>query len=374
MAKGPAPGLIIGSRYQLVEIAGSGGMADVWRGRVRGYGNFERAVAIKQMHPALASQPNYVRMFAEEARLGAALHSTNIAEVYDFVADGGNYYMVLEWVEGIDLGSWIRHHISGGEQTKWELVAAISIGVLRGLAAAHDRRDVLGNVVPVVHRDVSPHNVLLTTRGVAKIIDFGLALAPDRTEEMTEPGVVKGKMSYLAPEIVTGGKPRPASDQFAMGSVMWESFVGRKLFDGATDYETFVKLRECRVQPLRPLRPDLPPQLVALVQKALSPMPENRFASAADMAAQISGVLKKAQTRKDWHTLLAQSVVDVKAASKNSARREVSAVTPVVDFDLPSAFAEEAPRMQQLPLPDEKPRGLWHRLSSMARRRPTHME
>jgi len=372
MAKGPAPGLIVGTRYQLVEIAGSGGMADVWRGRVRGHGNFERPIAIKQMHPSLANQHNYVRMFAEEARLGADLQSSNIAEVYDFVAENGNYYMILEWIEGVDLGTWIRYHSTRNEATKWELVAAICIGVLRGLAAAHERRDTFGNAVPVVHRDVSPHNVLLTTRGIAKIIDFGLALAPDRTEEMTEPGVVKGKMSYLAPEIVGGGKPRPESDQFAVGSVMWEALVGRKLFDGATDYETFVKLRECRVQPLRPLRPDLPPQLVALIQKALSPVPENRFASARDMAAQISAVLKKAQTRKDWHDVLAHSVVDVRAAAAlSSTLGDVSAVTPVADFDLGSS--EEAPRMQALLTPDEKPRSLWHRLSSMARRRPTQM-
>jgi eukaryotic-like serine/threonine-protein kinase len=207
MVKGPGPGLIVGGRYQLVEIAGSGGMADVWRGRVRGHGSFERTVAIKQMHPALASQPSYVKMFAEEARLGADLRSTNIAEVYDFVAEGGNYYMILEWIEGVDLGTWVRHHAAHSEPTKWELIAAIGVGILRALAAAHERRDQLGNLVPVVHRDVSPHNVLLTTQGVAKLIDFGLALAPDRTEDTTEPGVVKGKMSYLAPEIVAGGRP-----------------------------------------------------------------------------------------------------------------------------------------------------------------------
>lgn len=365
MAKAPGPGLVIGSRYQLVEVAGSGGMADVWRGRVRGHNGFARPVAIKQMHTALASEANYVRMFSEEARVGAALTSPHLAEVYDFVEDAGNYYMVLEWVEGVDLGTWIRHHMARREPTKWELVAALGIGLLRGLSAAHEHRDQFANVAPIVHRDVSPHNVLLTQRGVTKLIDFGLAFASDRTEEMTEPGVVKGKMSYLAPEIVLGGRPIPASDQFAAASVLWEALVGRKLFDGATDYEVFVKLRECRVQPLRPLRPDVPPQLVALIQKALAPRPENRFASTAEMGSQLAQLLKKLPNRKDWHAVLAQSVADARRTNHRMPT-DISQITPIADLD---PLPEEPPRMGAPPTPDEKPRGLWHRLSALARRR-----
>src|SRR6188768_715431 len=245
MAEEPRLGLIVGGRYELIEIAGRGGMADVWRGRVRGDSGFVRDVAVKQMHQNLASQPQYVAMFVEEARIGSSLSSPNVSEVHDFVHDRGNYYMVLEWIDGLDLGSWIKYHVGRGEQTRWELVAAIGVGVLRGLAAAHERVGPEGRVVPAVHRDVSPHNVLLTTRGMVKLIDFGLAFAPDRLQETTEPGIVKGKMAYLAPEIVTGGRPSPASDQFACGSVLWEALVGRKLFDGQTDYETYTRLRDC---------------------------------------------------------------------------------------------------------------------------------
>ncbi len=192
-------------------------MADVWRGRVRGDSGFVRDVAVKQMHQNLAVQDPYVHMFVEEARLGSMLQSPNVAEVHDFVHDRGNYYMVLEWIDGVDLGTWIRWHVQRNEPTRWELVAAVGVGILRGLASAHERVDANGRVVPVVHRDVSPHNVLLTTRGMVKLIDFGLALAIDRPQETTEQGIVKGKMSYLAPEIVAGGRPIPASDQFASG-------------------------------------------------------------------------------------------------------------------------------------------------------------
>ena len=330
MAEEPRPGLIVGGRYELIEIAGRGGMADVWRGRVRGDSGFVRDVAIKQMHQSLVSQPQYVAMFVEEARLGSLLQSPNVAEVHDFVHDRGNYYMILEWIDGIDLGSWIRWHLAHNEQTKWELVAAIGVGLLRGLAAAHERLGPDGRPMPVVHRDVSPHNILLTTRGVVKVIDFGLALAPDRRQETTDPGIVKGKMSYLAPEIVGGGRPVPASDQFASGSVLWEALVGRKLFEGGTDYETYCRLRDCMVQPLRPLRPDVPPALTQIIHRALSPTVDTRFPSTREMARQISGVLKKAETRRELSTVLARTVADARTALGIGPRPEdPSQATPL---------------------------------------------
>jgi eukaryotic-like serine/threonine-protein kinase len=333
MAEEPRPGLIVGGRYELIEVAGRGGMADVWRGRVRGDSGFVRDVAVKQMHGNLASQPQYVAMFVEEARIGSSLQSPNVSEVHDFVHDRGHYYMILEWIDGIDLGSWIRWHTQQNEETRWELVAAVAVGILRGLASAHERIGADGSAMPVVHRDVSPHNVLLTTRGMVKLIDFGLALATDRAQETTDPGIVKGKMSYLAPEIVAGGRPVPASDQFACGSVLWEALVGRKLFDGATDYETYTRLRDCVVQPLRPLRGDVPAPFAQIIHRALSPKVENRFPSAREMARQIGTTLKKVQLRKDLHTVLARSVADARGSLGIGPRaNEASEATPIAEL------------------------------------------
>jgi serine/threonine protein kinase len=333
MAEEPRPGLIVGGRYELLEVAGRGGMADVWHGRVRGDSGFVREVAIKQMHQNLANQPPYVAMFVEEARLGSTLQSPNVAEVHDFVHDRGNYYMVLEWIEGVDLGTWIRWHTSRNEQTRWELVAAVAVGILRGLAAAHERLGPDGRPLPVVHRDVSPHNVLLTSRGMVKVIDFGLGLAPDRPQETTEPGIVKGKMSYLAPEIVSGGRPLPASDQFACGSVLWESLVGRKLFQGETDYETYCRLRDCMVQPLRPLRPDVPAPFIQIIQRALSASVDARFPSTREMARQIGTTLKKVQLRKDLHTVLARTVQDAREGMGLGPRTgDPSSATPIAQL------------------------------------------
>ncbi len=369
MAEEPRPGLIVGGRYELIDVAGRGGMADVWHGRVRGDSGFVRDVAIKQMHQNLAVQPGYVAMFVEEARIGSELQSPNVAEVHDFVKDGGNYYMVLEWIDGVDLGTWVRWHGARNELTRWELVAAVGVGILRGLAAAHERIGPDGLPMPIVHRDVSPHNVLLTTRGMVKVVDFGLALAPDRPQETTEPGIVKGKMSYLAPEIVGGGRPVPGSDQFACGSVLWESLVGRKLFEGATDFETYTRLRDCMVQPLRPLRPDVPPPFIAIIQRALSANVDARFPSAREMARQVGTVLKKVQLRKDLHTVLARSVVEAREGMGLGPRTgDPSTATPIA-----SIVPDDTPRIELAPKPElgtlEKLRSLRHKLPFFGRKR-----
>lgn len=365
--------MIVGGRYELIDVAGRGGMADVWRGRVRGDSGFVRDVAVKQMHQNLAAQPQYVAMFVEEARVGSSLQSPNVAEVHDFVHDRGNYYMILEWIDGIDLGSWVKWHVSKGEQTRWELVAAVGVGILRGLAAAHERVGPDGRNMPVVHRDVSPHNVLLTTRGMVKLIDFGLALAPDRRQELTDPGIVKGKMSYLAPEIVAGGRPVPPSDQFACGSVLWEALVGRKLFDGQTDYEVYTRLRECMVQPLRPLRPDVPQAFAQIITRALSANVDTRFPSAREMARQIGTTLKKVQLRKDLHSVLSKSVSDARAQlGLIGVTQDHSEATPIAEI-----LGEETPRIEAVPAPQsiedakkaEKPRGLRHYLPFFGRKR-----
>lgn len=349
----------VGGRYELEEIAGRGGMAVVWRGRTRGDLGFARPVAVKQIHDHLASRSIYVDMFAEEARVGAELHDSNIAQTYDFVAEGGRYYLVMEWVDGVDLGAYIQHARARREGPPWELVVAIGIGVLRGLAAAHDRRDSSGRPAPIVHRDVSPHNILVNRKGRAKLIDFGLALARDRSAELTDPGIVKGKMAYLAPEIAQGERPSPASDQFAMGSVLWEALAARKLFDGESDYEVYCKLREARVPPLRAERPDVPARLVRVIHRALSGDASERFASAADMARELGIVLKGSRDPGDLHARLARMVGEVSESDAAREPGEVSTATPAAELAASAGGAGNA---------GARP-GLVHRLSQFLRGR-----
>jgi serine/threonine protein kinase len=214
---------------------------------------------------------------------------------------------------------------------------------------------------------------------MVKLIDFGLALANDRPQETTETGIVKGKMSYLAPEIVAGGRPIPASDQFACGSVLWEALVGRKLFDGTTDYETYTRLRDCMVQPLRPLRPDVPAPFISIIQRALSPSTDGRFPSAREMARQIGTTLKKVQLRKDLHTVLAKTVEEVREGMHLGVLTgDPSSSTPVAQI----VGSDDTPRIELAPkiMPAshhtpphgtamDKLRGLRHRLPFFGRKK-----
>jgi serine/threonine-protein kinase len=347
----PPPRKLIGGKYELVSIAGRGGMATVWRSVLRGPGGFVRTVAVKQMHPHLADKSIYVEMFCEEARVGAELGDPNIAQVYDFVAEGGQYYLVMEWIDGIDLGTFVRHFTERNAQTNWEIVTAVGIGMLRGLAAAHERPGVDGDAAPILHRDISPHNILLSIQGPAKLIDFGLSLAHDRDKDLTEPGVVKGKMSYLAPELVKGSRPTTYTDQFAAGCVLWEALVGRKLFDGATDFEVYSKMRNGQVQPLRPLRPDIPRELVAVVTRALAVNEKRRYPSVREMARQLGVVLKSARPREDLHATLSRTVIEAQANPPGGGRSDPSMSTPVVDIGTDGSGGLEQQR-----------RGLRHRL------------
>ena len=203
-------GRLIDGKYQLVSLAGEGGMALVYKAVVRGAAGFQRTVAVKHIKPEYRALKNYIDMFIEEARVGSELAHPNIVQVHDFCSEAGSYYLIMEWVEGIDLGALIKVNRDAVRDVPWPVAAIIAIGTLRGLGAAHDRVAPDGTPAPVIHRDVSPHNVLLGLNGAVKLSDFGLARARDRAASLTAPGTVKGKLSYLAPE-VTFGKPKRAS-------------------------------------------------------------------------------------------------------------------------------------------------------------------
>ncbi len=308
-----SPRPVIDGKYELVELAGEGGMASVWRAAVRGAAGFSRTVAIKKIKPEFRAIRNYTDMFIEEARVGSELAHPNIVQVYDFCADEqGSYYIVMEWVEGMDLGSFVKAYRDRGEHVPWPLVVAASIGTLRGLGAAHERRRPDGTLAPIVHRDVSPHNIMVATNGVVKLTDFGLARARDRVFSLTAPGTVKGKLAYLSPEVAMGGQATPLSDLFAMGAVLWESLTGERLFDGKSDLEVFKQIRQCLVRPLAPLRPDVPDELIAVIDGALAKEPDRRFGSAAAMIFMLAEVLKLAPPDADPQAGLGAAVAAVR--------------------------------------------------------------
>ncbi len=286
------PGRILSGRYELVEPLGKGGMAVVWRGFLHGADGFRRPVAIKRIDPSCRGFLEVLEMFVEEARVGGLLQHPNIVQVYDFGSDeNGERYLVSELVRGPHLGQWLETFHARGETAPWELVSAIGIEVLRALDAAHFHMNEHGRPSPILHRDVTPGNILLDVSGVTKLADFGLARASDR-RQITRPNVVKGKLSYLSPELLTGVPPSVATDIFSLGVVLWEALAGKRLFQGETDLDVVTKVKECRIPLLSRERPSLPLGLCSVVHRALERDPLRRFSSARNMLEGLTEVLR----------------------------------------------------------------------------------
>lgn len=298
---------LLGGKYEVLELAGEGGMAKVYRGQTHGAAGFTRPVAIKRVLAPLSQNPEFLKMFVEEARVVSELDHPNIAQIHDFDRDRtGEYYLVLEWVDGLTLHEWERGYRDHGNHAPWHLVAAIGIEVLEALHAAHDRRDAQGKPAPVFHRDVTPHNVMVSSCGVAKLTDFGLARAMDRSS-ITKPGYVKGKISYLAPELTYEAEPSARSDVFSVGVVLWEVLAGEKLFKGKDPLKIVGTIRDAEIPDLSEYRNDLPPRLRDIISKALQRNPAERFGSCREMARDLAAVLRATEEPTDAH-LIAESV------------------------------------------------------------------
>jgi serine/threonine-protein kinase len=287
------PGAVIADKYELIELAGRGGMATVWRGVTHGVEGFRRPVAIKRILGELMADDQFVKMFVEEARVYSQLQHPNIVQIHDFGCDDRGYYLVLEWVDGLDLSRQLRSYQGLAELAPWPLIAALTIEVLRGLAAAHERPE-----GQVIHRDINPQNILIGLNGVVKLTDFGLSWAMDR-RRITNPDIVKGKLSYLAPELTLGDPPSVKSDLFSVGIVLWEALAGRKLFAGETDVDVVLGVREADVPPLDEERADLPRPLYAIVHRALEADPTLRYGSADAMARDLARLLRGVDERTD---------------------------------------------------------------------------
>jgi serine/threonine-protein kinase len=224
-------------RYHLIEKLEAGGMAEVFLGEATSVQGFKKRVAIKRVLPHLASHTNFIGMFLDEARLGARLTHANIVSVFDIGKSDNSFFIVMEFVDGTNLKKIMETLRIKRQPFPLKDVIYIAMEACRGLSYAHELLDEDGNPVDLVHRDVSPPNILISRRGEVKVTDFGLAKA--RTQlERTDPGVVKGKFSYLSPEVATGQEIDERADIFALGVCIWEMLAGRRLFLGDTDYET----------------------------------------------------------------------------------------------------------------------------------------
>lgn len=267
--------------YELVAELGHGGMATLFLGRQSGLGGFSRQVAIKVIHPEIASDPEMVKMFLDEARLGGWIRHPNVATVEAVAEHEGAPYLVMEYVEGVTLTQILRARLQRREWLPIELAIAIVMRVADALHAAHETADELGRPLGIVHRDVSPSNILIDKRGQVKLIDFGVAKARHRLATTT-PGSVKGKLAYMAPEQLAAGPLDRRVDVFALGVVLWEMLTLRRLFYAPSDIETMLNIRAKEpVEPPSRWRPDLPPRLDDVIGTMLARDLEERFCTTA---------------------------------------------------------------------------------------------
>jgi serine/threonine protein kinase len=313
------PGRVLAGKYELVEQLGRGGMAVVWRGISHGASGFARPVAIKRIESQVLGFAEVVEMFVEEARVGALLNHPNIVQVFDFGQDeDGHHFLVSELVNGLHLGQWVKSHFEQAQrETPWPLVAAIGIEMLRGLEAAHSRKGPDGVASPILHRDVTPPNILLDVGGIVKLADFGLARAMDRGR-MTRPNIVKGKLSYLSPELLGGDAPSPATDLFSVGIVLWEALTGERLFNAASDIDVVAAIREAQVPMLSMKRRNLPMALTSAVHRVLEKDPQRRFRTAREMLEALTDVLRVLPESTDaW--ALGKSVREAQSRLKTKA-------------------------------------------------------
>jgi serine/threonine-protein kinase len=287
-------------------------MAVVWRARTRGAEGFSRPVAVKRVEPSVRGFDEVTEMFVEEARVGALLQHPNIVQVHDFgIDEHGVHYLVTELIEGIHLGRYLQSFRDAKDETPWEVIVAIGIEVLRALEGAHGHVDAHGGHAPVLHRDVTPANILLADAGIVKLADFGLARAMDRGR-MTRPNIVKGKLSYLAPELLGGLAPTVRTDLFSLGVVLWEALSGERLFDSATDADVVLSIREGRVPLLSMKRANLPLSVSTVVHRALERDPSHRYAHAREMLDALTAILRVLPRSID-NRILAESVRGARA-------------------------------------------------------------
>jgi serine/threonine-protein kinase len=327
---------LLGGKYEVLELAGEGGMAKVYRGQTHGAAGFTRPVAIKRVLAPLSQNPEFLKMFVEEARVVSELDHPNIAQIHDFDRDRmGEYYLVLEWVDGLTLTEWREAHRGRGLHAPWNLTAAIGIEVLEALHAAHVRVDADGEPAPVFHRDVTPQNVMVSSCGVAKLTDFGLAKAMDRSS-ITRPGFVKGKLSYLAPELTYEADPSAQTDVFSVGVVLWEVLAGEKLFKDKDPLKLVGNIRDMEIPSLAGLRDDLPERLRSIIEKALRKDPADRYASSREMARDLAALLRDREEVTDAH-VIAQSV--------RWAREQLAPARPSDPVTRPYSAADSLERM-----------------------------
>ncbi|CAN5420830.1 hypothetical protein BH09MYX1_BH09MYX1_66830 [soil metagenome] len=321
--------MIVGS-YSLEDELAHGGMATVHLGRLRGEGGFGRTVAIKRLHPQHAKDRSFVAMLVDEARIVSRVHHENVCQMLDVVAQDGELFLVMDYVSG----STVSHLIGRGGPIQWPLAIRVAIDALRGLHAAHEARDERGEPLAIVHRDVSPQNVMVGTDGVARVVDFGVAKAAGRYQQ-TKEGVAKGKVPYMAPEQLRSGKMTPRVDVYAASVMLWEMLVGERMIKGSHPAQVAERILFGKATRPSEMNADIGPDLDAIVMKGLERDAEARFKSAREMADALEAL--GPALRSDVAAMV-EARVGEEVAARQKRIEELATV-----FDLPAPVEPSAP-------------------------------
>ncbi|MBM4356772.1 MAG: protein kinase [Deltaproteobacteria bacterium] len=279
-------------RYRVVDEIGNGGMASVHLARVDGPGGFQKWVAIKRIHPHLVEDDQFVDMFLDEARIAAGINHANVAQVFDLGKDDNTYWIAMEYLHGEPLREVMRRVEDHGATVPFHIAARICADAAEGLHGAHELRGRNGQLLNLVHRDVTPHNLFVTYDGYTKVVDFGIAKVVDRLAS-TRAGTLKGKLAYMSPEQVRGQEIDRRTDIFALGVVLWELTTNRRLFRMETDLDTLEKVQACVVPLPSTIVPGYPAELEQVVMRALAQRREDRFQTAREFSRALQASLMR---------------------------------------------------------------------------------
>jgi len=336
-------------QYEILERISSGGMAELFRARLSGAEGFRKTVAIKKILPHIAGDEEFLAMFADEAKLAAQLSHPNIVHIFDLgKIESGGYFIAMEYVEGHDLRSILHLARENGIPMPISLAVSIAAKVASALDYAHRRRGDDGTDLRIVHRDVSPANILVSNDGDVKLCDFGIAKASSKVSR-TESGALKGKLPYMSPEQAWGMPLDHRSDVYSLGSVLFEMLAGRKLFTGDSEVAVLEKVRAGEAMAPSKVNPDVPPALDTLVLKALSREPSGRYASASDMLRELEGVLRTYEPPPSSGEL---AVYVRHLEAEDAARKEARARDAALP---PPPVPEAEPEPEGKPVPEAKP-------------------
>jgi serine/threonine-protein kinase len=331
---------VIAGRYAIHDEIASGGMATVHVGRLVGPEGFSRTVAVKRLHPQLAKDPAFSAMLLDEARVASRIRQANVVPILDVHASAGELLLVMEFVHGESLSRLCNEARRRGEDVPLEVASAITIGMLTGLHAAHEATSESGEPLHVVHRDVTPHNVLVGADGVARLIDFGIAKARGRAQ-VTRDGEIKGKLAYMAPEQLLGKPVDRRTDVYSASVVLWVVLTGRLPFE-EDDARVVFQILHDEVPPPSELSPAVPAELDDLVLRGLSRDHEHRFGTAREMAEALERIVPPATAREvaAWVDRIAGRTL--RARAERVARIEAETTGPSLAMD--DSDTEPAPK------------------------------